>query len=186
MVGVYRITNKLTGDCYVGQSKHIEERWKEHFCKSYGARHSGKFQNAINKYGKDGFTFEILEECPKSMLFEKERFYIELLKPTYNTIVLGHPVALSTREKIRQALQDRKQPLELVEKRRKAILERHKTIPQTNQSHKKPIRIELNNKSIELESVLATAKYLGVDPSTVTKALKRHGRVRGYKVRYAV
>lgn len=29
-IGIYKITNLLNGKIYIGQSIHIEKRWKEH------------------------------------------------------------------------------------------------------------------------------------------------------------
>src|SRR5574344_371846 len=30
MIGIYKITNKINGKCYIGQSNDIERRWREH------------------------------------------------------------------------------------------------------------------------------------------------------------
>jgi group I intron endonuclease len=68
MVGIYKITNLTTNECYVGKSVNIEKRWIDHFSKSYGARHSVRFQEAIDKYGKQGFDFRVIEECRKVMI----------------------------------------------------------------------------------------------------------------------
>lgn len=76
MVGIYKITNLKTGECYIGRSIHVEERWKEHFCKGYGAIHSKRFQDAIDQYGKDGFSFRLIEECDPEVIDERERFWI--------------------------------------------------------------------------------------------------------------
>ena len=115
MVGIYKITNLQTGECYIGRSIHVEERWKEHFCKGYGAIHSKRFQDAIDQYGKDGFSFRLIEECDPEVLDERERFWINSLKPAYNTVTEGHPVSENTRAKISESLAGRKQPPELVE-----------------------------------------------------------------------
>ena len=32
--GVYKITNTITGDFYIGSSKDVKRRWKEHKCPS--------------------------------------------------------------------------------------------------------------------------------------------------------
>lgn len=29
-IGIYKIQNKINGKIYIGQSKHIYQRWKEH------------------------------------------------------------------------------------------------------------------------------------------------------------
>ena len=35
-----------------------------------------QFQRALKKYGIDMFTWELLEECPKENLSEREKYYI--------------------------------------------------------------------------------------------------------------
>lgn len=72
MVGIYKIENKINGKVYIGQSVSIERRWKEH-CKPSS---SSVISNAIKEYGKDNFTFEILEECLIEDLDAKEEKYI--------------------------------------------------------------------------------------------------------------
>ena len=77
MVGIYKITNLITNDCYVGKSKHIEKRWKEHFCRGYGAIHSKQFQTDIEEYGINGFSFRVIEECEEHELQEREKYWID-------------------------------------------------------------------------------------------------------------
>ena len=76
MIGIYKITNKLSGKTYIGQSNDIERRFKEHKCKK-----DIPVEIAIQKYGIENFIFEILEECSIDELDEKEKYYINL----YNT-----------------------------------------------------------------------------------------------------
>lgn len=185
MVGIYKITNLITGDCYVGKSKHVEKRWNEHFCRGYGARHSRKFQEAIDQYGIDGFSFRLIEECSPESLHKRERYWIAKLHPEYNSVTVGHSVSKETREKISKALLGRKPDPELVEKRRQAIIARNRAMPQTNAGHRKRVAVQMNV-IMEFESVKALAEHLDVDASTVTKALKRHGTVKGKKVWYVV
>ena len=85
-IGVYKITNIINSKIYVGSSAvSIENRWKSHLsdlrCNKH---HSGRLQNAWNKYGKDSFVFEILEECPKEDVLKVEQRYIDELNPFYN------------------------------------------------------------------------------------------------------
>lgn len=46
MIGVYRITHTPTGDCYVGKSVDIKQRWAEH---RYRARHNMYRGNPLYK-----------------------------------------------------------------------------------------------------------------------------------------
>lgn len=71
--GIYKIENLLNGKIYIGQSVHIELRWQEH-CRPSSKSLIGK---AIKKYGKQNFTFQIIEECEESLLNEKESYYIQ-------------------------------------------------------------------------------------------------------------
>lgn len=79
MIGIYKITNKINGKCYVGQSINIEKRWKEHkkdaFWKN-GPEYEYPLYRAIRKYGLENFLFEVIEECDAVDLNKKEIFYI--------------------------------------------------------------------------------------------------------------
>lgn len=75
ITGIYLIHNKVNGKNYVGQSKHILNRWTQH-------RYDSKEKNyplyrAIRKYGIDNFEFSILEECEIDELPFKEDYYID-------------------------------------------------------------------------------------------------------------
>ena len=78
-IGIYKIENKINHKIYVGQSQHIEKRWQEH-CRNSADSVIGR---AIQKYGKDNFSFQILEECTVEELDDKEQYYIQL----YDSIV---------------------------------------------------------------------------------------------------
>lgn len=72
MIGIYKITNLINKKVYIGQSIHIERRWQEH-CQPSSRSLIGK---AIQKYGKEHFTFQILEECTEEQLDDLEEKYI--------------------------------------------------------------------------------------------------------------
>lgn len=80
--GIYCITNNINGNKYIGQSKHIEQRFKEH--KTYN--NGSVIHNAILKYGEDNFTFEILLECSEEDLSREEEKFIKL----YGTYKQGY------------------------------------------------------------------------------------------------
>ena len=83
--GVYKITNAITGDFYIGSSKDVKERWINHKCKSTWNRYSNNpLYQDMQKYGVENFVFEILEEVEIEKLKETEQQFIEILKPTYN------------------------------------------------------------------------------------------------------
>lgn len=78
-MGIYKIENLINHKVYIGQSVHIERRWREH-CQPMT---KSVISDAIKKYGKENFSFQILEECEKEKLNEREKYYID----KYNCIV---------------------------------------------------------------------------------------------------
>ena len=82
---VYKITNTITGDFYIGSSKNVKNRWVKHKCPSrWNECPNNPMYLDMQKYGVDKFVFEILEEAEIEQLKEKEQQFIETLKPTYN------------------------------------------------------------------------------------------------------
>ena len=77
-VGIYKIENLITHKVYIGQSRHIEIRWQEH-CRPSS---DSIISRAIRKYGKENFSFEILEECEIDDLNQREEYYIQ----QYNSV----------------------------------------------------------------------------------------------------
>lgn len=87
MVGIYKITNKLNGKAYIGQSKDIEKRWKAHLSRArYGPYQNQFLYQAIAKYGPENFSFEVLEECAEEDL---DRLEIQYIKQ-YDTFPHGY------------------------------------------------------------------------------------------------
>lgn len=91
--GIYKLINNVNHNIYIGSSVNFYNRLKEHFRDLERNTHYNEYlQRAYNKYNKN-FTFEIIEECDKELLFEKEQYWIDLLKPHYNMMpVAGRPL----------------------------------------------------------------------------------------------
>ncbi len=83
--GIYKITNKTNDHSYIGKGTSIKARWKHHISKlNKNIHHSKYFQHAWNKYGKDCFTFGILEEVEDlDLLHEKEVYWYNYYSPEY-------------------------------------------------------------------------------------------------------
>ena len=87
--GVYKLTNQLTKECYVGQSKNCAKRWSEHLrcaCGASVASKSNALYDAMRRDGISNFSFELLEKCEPEDLDEKEAFFISL----YSADTLGY------------------------------------------------------------------------------------------------
>lgn len=79
--GIYKITNIINSHSYIGLSKNIEQRIKEHYSHGLNGQRQDDLDKplykAFRKYGIDNFTWEILEECPEEQLKEREIYWIK-------------------------------------------------------------------------------------------------------------
>ena len=79
MKGIYKIKNKVNGKVYIGQSLDIEERLYTHKqALNRNAHENEHLQRSWNKYGKENFIFEIIEECDENILTQREQYYINM------------------------------------------------------------------------------------------------------------
>ena len=80
VTGIYKITNQVTKECYIGQSVDISKRWKDHAKCGLGidTPAGNKLYKAMQIYGIWNFSWEVLEQCSKDLLDEKEKYYIDL------------------------------------------------------------------------------------------------------------
>lgn len=89
--GIYKITNKINGNAYIGLSVDIENRWKSHKTRYKDAtnkEYDKVLYQAFRKYGIENFDFEIIEECDISELQEREKYWIAY----YDTYFHGYNV----------------------------------------------------------------------------------------------
>lgn len=83
--GVYKITNIVTGDFYIGSSKDVKHRWACHKIPSKWKKcPNNPLYKDMQKYGVEKFEFQVIAEVEIDKLKEKEQWFIEKLKPTYN------------------------------------------------------------------------------------------------------
>ena len=120
---IYKITNNINGKCYIGQTiKKPERRINRHF----GRSNCKALHNAIQKYGRDAFTFEILHETLNIFLDDLEIAEIKrhntLAPHGYNLTSGGEykkVVSEQTRKKISDAAKARKRKPHSPEARQK-------------------------------------------------------------------
>jgi group I intron endonuclease len=83
---VYKITNVITGDFYIGSSVNVKRRWAEHKRPSTWAKHpNSQIYSDMQEHNVSSFVFEIISEFPQELLKIKEQEAIETLHPTYNS-----------------------------------------------------------------------------------------------------
>ena len=89
MIGIYKITNLLNEQSYIGLSVNIEKRWNKHKsnylnknCKEY----EKTLYRAFRKHGIENFSFEVIEECEFLELPNREIYWISY----YDTFSNGY------------------------------------------------------------------------------------------------
>jgi group I intron endonuclease len=98
------ITNSITHDFYIGSAINYSKRKTNHLTLLKHNTHKNTYlQNSWNKYGKEAFTFEILEEVDsKEMLIPMEQFWIDTLSPTFNICnTAGSPLGVKHTDEAR-------------------------------------------------------------------------------------
>lgn len=92
---IYCITNRITNQKYIGQTRCIKhrqgkeyysgylDRFQQHLSNAFDEKHMNdcaKFYQAIRQYGKENFFVTLLEVCAITQINFRERYYIKILK----------------------------------------------------------------------------------------------------------
>ena len=75
--GIYTITNPK-GRVYIGQSTDVVVRWKAY--KRFACPHQTSLLASLKKYGAEKHKFELLCQCERDELNEKEAYYVALFQ----------------------------------------------------------------------------------------------------------
>ena len=80
--GIYKITNIENQKCYIGQAANLAERFRQHIKRGIGAEPAtrNKLYPAMQEIGVENFTFEVIEECDRSLLDEREDYWQDFYK----------------------------------------------------------------------------------------------------------
>ena len=80
--GIYKISNIINGKFYIGSSKDINHRWREHLKQLRNFKHpNAHLQSSWEKYDDEEiFQLSIVEECIQDKLLEREQHYIDTTK----------------------------------------------------------------------------------------------------------
>ena len=91
--GVYRWINLINGKSYIGSSIDLHRRLKcyynIYFLESGIKNRKSLIYSSLLKYGYSNFSLEILEYCSSSEAISREQYYIDLLKPAYNILLVA-------------------------------------------------------------------------------------------------
>ena len=188
IVCIYKITNTVTGDFYIGQTIDFHERQVQH-----KRDPQPKMREDVEKYGWDAFKFEIVEKCDRENLAERESHYIQTLKPKYNTVVKGYERSPETCRKISEALKGHPTTDEACEK----MSEKRLGVTLSDDHKEKCRQASIGNKSrskavvcVETGKVYPNMKIaaadIGIDPSAISCVIRGVNiTAGGYHWRYA-
>ena len=188
LICIYKITNTVTGDFYIGQTQDFHTRQLQH-----KRDPQLKMREDVEKYGWDAFKFEIVELFTVENLAERETYYIRTLKPPYNTVFKGYERSPETCEKIRQAKLGQTHTTESCEK----MSEKRLGVTLSDEHKEKCRQKSLGNKShskavvcVETGKVYDNMKIaaadIGIDPSAISGVIRGINiTAGGYHWRYA-
>ena len=79
--GIYKLTNLKNQKVYIGQAANLADRWKDHIKAGLGIdTPNNMLYTAMMKDGVENFTFEVLEECERGSLNDREKYYIDFYR----------------------------------------------------------------------------------------------------------
>ena len=108
---IYKITNKVNGKVYIGQSSFsVEKRFAEH-CRDMNKRSLEKrpLYSAMKKYGIENFSVELIEECELDIIHQREQYWIAFYNSYhngYNATIGGEGTILFDHEAIANRLKE--------------------------------------------------------------------------------
>lgn len=200
--GIYRIINSSNGKCYVGSSIDINRRRLEHFSALLHNRHvNNHLQNAYNKYGKDSFIFEVIENLEitnniKEDLLEREQFWIDNLRPEYNILlVAGSTLGYHHTEETKQKISNFTKGVKKSAEHAKHIKEGQQGRVLTQEHKEKLSQSAKNRKSMSHHSIISidgiiynslkeASERTGVKYNTIQKRLKNPNFGNYFYVKY--
>lgn len=167
MIGIYSITCLANNKIYIGSSINIINRFKAHKTALNKNKHNNIYlQRSFNKYGLENFKFEILEECNKENILEKENYYMNL----YNTLLSnkGYNQVIAQRQ---DNLYSNIQYLNKLSKAKKGIIPLN--YKEARKKLERPV-LEYENGIFvkEYSSAKKCAEYLGLNKNSINNFLR--------------
>ena len=104
--GIYCIYNIIKREFYIGSSKNIIKRFREHKQELYNKKHHSKYlQNSWNKYGKSNFIFKVIRLCNPEDCIQLEQYFINAIQPEYNMCkIAGSCLGIKRTPEIKEAI----------------------------------------------------------------------------------
>lgn len=146
--GIYKITNLVNNDFYIGSAVNFRKRFNthKHFL-SKGKRCNKYLYNAINKYGIENFLIEIIEVVNKENILNREQYYIDSLNPKYNICkIAGNTLGLKMSDEFKENQRQRMIGSKHTEETKRKIGDAHRGIPRPEYIREKLKTINIGRK----------------------------------------
>ena len=178
--GIYKITNQINNKIYIGQSTDIHRRWADEKARSKNPKlfEVSALYYALNKYGINNFTFEVIEECEPMELNDREWYWIQY----YNSMTPNGYNLIKSKQ------QTPKQKFCLL--CGKAINHNATYCPECGhliqRKVERPDANTLKEEIIKLKGFAAVGRKYGVSDSTIKKWCKGYGLstyAKDYKIK---
>ncbi len=171
---IYSIRNISNNKRYIGSSIQVLRRQRSHFQELRDNKHPNeKLQRAYNKYKKENFIFEILEEFNISSnkeRFEKEQYWMD----KYKSFKIGYNCTSNAAWNGKLAIIEGERFENMKRKISQSLKGKiPKNLEQMRKSTWRPV-YELRNGIIvnEYENVKKAGEALGIDYKSIHKSLK--------------
>ena len=195
--GVYIITNTINNKYYIGSSKDLRKRLRDHKNSLIKNKHENeRLQHSVDKYGIESFTFEVLELHDTQFMVSFEQYWMNLLKSADRKFGFNiRPVAQGgkgfSKEQHSQWGTHRTEET----KRKLSISHTGKKMSEDLKikcaigHYKAVLQLDKNTGEIirEFKSVKEASEYHGAGTRVITKILKKrkyHHTACGYKWEY--
>jgi group I intron endonuclease len=179
IIGIYKITCIENNKIYIGSSRHIQKRIKNHFNKLKAGKHiNPHIQSTYNLYGYEKFKWEILEECLIDELLNREQYWIDLTQCFDRNIgfnnckkadrPLGYKHTESARKKMSESKKNKKltddhiNKIAIANKGKKRTAEQKEKMSQAKLGIKNPMfgkKEDENHKIKRMEKMLSTPRW---------------------------
>ena len=194
---VYCITNLLNNKKYVGLTTgSLKKRWSEH--KSTKTEKQ-IIHKALQKYGEENFSIEVLEECSSLNDLNKSEIYwikkLNTLKPNgYNLSNGGNSLGKHSEEtKLKISLGqkgNKRKPLSEEHKKKISTASKGKILSKESRRNQSKGKDHKKKKIIDqygfvYESIIECARTLNLERSAIRKVLsKKNTHTKGYILNY--
>lgn len=188
--GIYKLYFSNPNKFYIGSSANLSRRLGKHTSYLKNNNHPNKHLQSAYNLDKT-INFEIIEQCSSKLLIEREQFYIDSLKPSYNILPKAYTCLgrINTKEhNIKISIANKKV---WTEEKKKEFVKKRKGI---KYNYKKPMtfhpkseqglkitrdkrRQDSNITKLNIEKVKDIKRML-LNKETVTSCAKKYGVCR--------